>query len=164
MKFHDGILYRIVTGLFIGLTGFFALALFGTCFQGVLLGVLEWPCLLLVNVFFYIPLSVKYQTASGELTPEGIYVRHFFRRRFYAWSQIQQAGILYRSGRGGGHYDIILVKPGGSPRKPGTLTGLFLLRNLFRLIHLPDDQELIDYIAAHLGPLAYDQRRGIWNA
>ena len=54
--------------------------------------------------------------------------------------------------------EIILVKSGGSPRKPGDLTDLFFLRNLFRLIHIPDEPELIDYVTAHLGPLAYDQR------
>ena len=159
MKFFDSMLHRILVGIFVAFTLWFALALFVTCFHGVLLGILEWPCLLPVSTFFYIPLSVKYQTAAGELTEEGVYVRHFFLRRFYPWSDILQAGILYRRGKGGGDYDIILVKPGGSPRKPGDLNGLFLMRNIFRLIHIPDDPELIDYVTAHFGPLAYDQRK-----
>ena len=158
MKFFDGVLHRILIGIFIAFTLWFALALFVTCFHGVLLGILEWPCLLPVSTFFCIPLSVKYQTASGELTEEGVYVRHYFVRRFYAWSEIRQAGILYRTSKGGEYYDIILVKSGGSPRKPGEHDTLFLLRNLFRLIHIPDEPELIDFVTAHLGPLAYDQR------
>ena len=157
MKFNDERMYRFVMGLFVGFTGFLSVILFGSFFWGVLMGIVEWPCLI-VGFFFCIPLSVKYQTASGELTEEGVYVRHYFVRRFYAWSEIRQAGILFRRGKGGGNYDIILVKPGGSPRKPGDLTGLFFLRNLFRLIHIPDEPELIDYVTAHLGPLAYDQR------
>ena len=157
MKFNDGRINRFVMGLFVGFTGFFSVILFGSSFWGVLMGIVEWPCLI-VGFFFCIPLSVKYQTASGELTEEGVYVRHYFVRRFYAWSEIRQAGILYRTSKGGEYYGIILVKPGGSPRKPGDLTGLFLLRNLFRLIHIPDEPEFIDYVTAHLGPLAYDQR------
>ena len=158
MKFNDERIYRFVMGLFVGFTGFFSVILFGSSFWGVLMGILEWPCLV-VGFFFCIPLSAKYQSASGELTPEGVYVRHYFVRRFYAWAEIRQAGILFRRGKGGGNYDIILVKPGGSPRKPGDLTGLFFQRNLFRLIHIPDETELIDCVIAHLGPLAYEQRR-----
>ena len=157
MKFNDNWIYRIGVGLFIGLTGLFSLSLIYTCIEGIRMGLVEWPCLIVV-FFFCIPRSVKYQSASGEVTPEGVYVRHYFVRRFYAWSEIRQAGILYRTGKGGGYYDIVLVKPGGSPRKPGDLTGLFLLRNLFRLIHIPDEPELIDYITACFGPMAYDQR------
>ena len=157
MKFNDERMYRFVMGLFVGFTGFFSVILFGSFFWGVLMGIVEWPCLIVV-FFFCIPLSAKYQSASGELTEEGVYVRHYFVRRFYAWSEIRQAGILYRTSKGGEYYDIILVKPGGSPRKPGDLTGLFFLRNLFRLIHIPDEPELINFVTAHLGPLAYDQR------
>ena len=157
MKFNDERIYRFVMGLFVGFTGLLSLILFCSFFWGVLMGIVEWPCLI-VGFFCCIPLSAKYQSASGELTPEGVYVRHYFVRRFYAWSEIRQAGILYRTSKGGEYYDIILVKPGGSPRKPGDLTGLFLLRNLFRLIHIPDEPELIDYVTTHLGPLAYDQR------
>ena len=157
MKFNDERIYRFVMGLFVGFTGLLYVILFCSFFWGVLMGIVEWPCLV-VGFFFCIPLSAKYQSASGELTPEGVYVRHYFVRRFYAWSEIRQAGILFRRGKGGGNYDIILVKSGGSPRKPGDLTGLFFQRNLFRLIHIPDEPELIDYVTAHLGPLAYDQR------
>ena len=136
MKFNDERMYRFVMGLFVGFTGFFSVILFGSSFWGVLMGIVEWPCLI-VGFFFCIPLSVKYQTASGELTEEGVYVRHYFVRRFYAWSEIRQAGILYRTSKGGEYYGIILVKPGGSPRKPGVLTGMFLLCNLLRLILIP---------------------------
>ena len=157
MKFNDERIYRFVMGLFVGFTGFLSVILFCSFFWGVLMGIVEWPCLI-VSFFICIPLSAKYQSASGELTEEGVYVRHYFVRRFYAWSEIRQAGILYRTSKGGKYYEIILVKPGGSPRKPGDLTGLFFLRNLFRLIHIPDEPELIDCVTAHLGPLAYDQR------
>ena len=151
MKFNDERMYRFVMGLFVGFTGLLSLILFCSFFWGVLMGIVEWPCLV-VGFFFCIPLSAKYQSASGELTPEGVYVRHYFVRRFYAWSEIRQAGILFRRGKGGGNYDIILVKPGEHDT-------LFLLRNLFRLIHIPDETEFIDFVIAHLGPLAYDQRR-----
>ena len=75
MKFNDERIYRFVMGLFVGFTGLFSVILFCSFLWGVLMGIVEWPCLV-VGFFFCIPLSVKYQTASGELTEEGVYVRH----------------------------------------------------------------------------------------
>ena len=157
MKFNSDIPDRIGKFLFFALSGLFLWAFWSTVLKGIAMGELEWFFCFVPGLFTLMPLSAQYQSAPGELTEEGVYVRHFLIRRFYPWSRIIQAGILRRNTKGMPQ-EIILVKSGGSPRKPGDLTGLFLLRNLFRLIHIPDEPELIDYVTAHLGPLAYDQR------
>ena len=158
MKFNSGIPERILKSLFFALGGLFLWVFWSTVLQGIAMGELEWFYCFAPGIFTLMPLSAQYQSAPGELTEEGVYVRHFFIRRFYPWSRIIQAGILRRNTKGMPQ-EIILVKPGGSPRKPGEHDTLFLLRNLFRLIHIPDETELIDFVIAHLGPLAYDQRR-----
>ena len=158
MKFNSDIPDRIGKFLFFALSGLFLCAFWGTVLQGIAMGELEWFFCFAPAVFTVMPFSAQYQSAPGELTEEGVYVRHFLIRRFYPWSDIIQAGILRRNTKGMPQ-EIILVKPGGSPRKPGEHDTLFLLRNLFRLIHIPDETEFIDFVTAHLGPLAYDQRR-----
>ena len=158
MKFNSGIPERILKSLFFALFGLFLWVFWSTVLQGIAMGELEWFFCFAPGVFTLMPLSAQYQSAPGELTEEGVYVRHFLIRRFYPWSRIIQAGILRRNTKGMPQ-EIILVKSGGSPRKPGEHDTLFLLRNLFRLIHIPDETELIDFVIAHLGPLAYDQRR-----
>ena len=97
----------------------------------------------------------KYEMPAGEMTEEGIYVRHFLIKRFYAWKDIRQAGLLERNFRGK-YYELILVKPKGSPRKVGD-SG-FLLKNLFHVIHIPYSEAKLHYIASHYGPLDFDQR------
>lgn len=98
-----------------------------------------------------------YETAAGKITDEGVYVRFFIRKRFYAWEDIQQAGILLRNGKQS-FYELILVKPGGSLRKEGEGETRFILRNLFRLIHIPYREPLFHYIKSCYGPLDFDQR------
>lgn len=97
----------------------------------------------------------KYETATGELTEEGVYVRHFICKRFYAWKDIRQVGILERSGRNR-YLQLILVKPCGSLRKEGD--EMFLWRNAFRLIHIPYSEQLLHYVISCYGPLDFDQR------
>ena len=157
MKFNSDIPDRIGKFLFFALSGLFLWAFWSTVLKGIAMGELEWFCCFTPGLFTLMPLSAQYQSAPGELTAEGVYVRHFLVRRFYPWSRIIQAGILRRNTKGMPQ-EIILVKAGGAPRKPGEHDTLFLLRNLFRLIHIPDEPEFIDYVTAHLGPLAYDQR------
>ena len=106
----------------------------------------------LLAILFY----SKYETATGELTEEGVYVRHFIRRRFYAWKDIRQAGILLRHAKSGEYLQLILVKPSGSLRKEGD--EMFLWRNIFRLIHIPYSDQLLHNVISHYGALDFDQR------
>lgn len=106
----------------------------------------------LLVIFIY----SKYETATGELTEDGVYVRHFIRKRFYAWTDIKQAGIFWRNASKGSYLELILVKPSGSPRKEGD--EMFLWRNAFRLIHIPCSEPLLHYVISCYGPLDFDQR------
>lgn len=96
--------------------------------------------------------------ATGELTAEGIHVRVFLIRRFYPWSSIRQAGVLWRMGRGMHYNEIVLLRSGGSPRK--YRDRFFVLRNLFRLIYISYTPEARDFIVRHYGPLDFDLSDG----
>lgn len=102
------------------------------------------------------------------LKPDGVCVRILLRNRFYPWTQIKQAGVLYRIGRGFLHSigmedqynEIILLKWNGVPLDPYNVT-LFLMRNMGKAIRCPYSPEAKSYIIAHYGPLAFDYTDGI---
>ena len=96
---------------------------------------------------------------SAELSEEGICVRILFRKRFYRWEEIQQAGILSRRGNGFVYKELVLVPPKGSKRR--YKDKLFLLRNLFALVKLPYySEELREYVCRHYGPLDFNLADG----
>lgn len=102
--------------------------------------------------------SILTDVATGELTKEGIHIRVFLLRRFYPWAGIRQAGVLWRMGRGMHYNELVLLKPGGSPRK--YRDRLFVLRNRFRLIHLGDSTAIREFVIRHYGPLDFDLSDG----
>lgn len=114
--------------------------------------------LLFLVVYSGIYIYLLYKNPVLKLSAEGITVRRFFRSRFYAWKALCQAGILWRCESKGGvsHYfnDFVLILPGGSPRTFRDNT--FLLRNRWKIVHLPMDPEIRDYVTAHYGPLDFD--------
>ena len=116
----------------------------------------------LVAVMFCIALLLMYflliEVASGELTEEGVYVRVLLNRRFYPWASIRQAGILYCMGRGTRYNSLVLLKPGGSPRR--YRDGLFAYRNAFHLIFLGGSPAIREYVIRHYGPLDFDLSDG----
>ncbi len=123
----------------------------GTGFSGYDISSLILAVCILAILFY-----TKHETATGELTEKGVYVRHFIRKRFYAWKDIKQAGLLWRSASKGSYLELILVKPTGSLRKEGD--EMFLWRNAFRLIHIPYSEQLLHYVISCYGPLDFDQR------
>lgn len=150
MKFGNDISHRIERWL---------LLMFGVIFIFVLIysgnrG--DWFELAVAIVMLYVLFYGKYEAAIGELTEEGVYVRHFLVRRFYRWEDIRQAGVFLRQGRNS-YYEIILVKPHGFVYKQGK-TG-FLFRNQFRLVHIPYDPVILHYIILCYGKLDFDQQR-----
>jgi hypothetical protein len=114
--------------------------------------------LVVAPILFYVMIYGWYETASGTLTEEGIYIRHFIIKRFYRWSDIRQVGIVHRQGRHS-YYEIVLVKPCGSLRTPETKG--FLFRNQFRLIHITYSEPVRLYIISCYGKLDFDER-GVW--
>lgn len=107
--------------------------------------------------FLVIYIQMQY-IAEVILTEEGIFVRVLFRKRFYSWGEIQQAGVLFSQTRGVPYERLYLVKPCGSRRRYKDKT--FLSRNLGRLICLPADAETRTYVTEHYGPLDFDLAYG----
>ena len=115
--------------------------------------------LLAVLAFWWVGnLYLWNELATGELTPEGVYVRMLFRRRFYPWGSIRQAGVLWCQGRGMRYNEIVLLKTGGSPRR--YRDRWFEVRNFFKIIHIPCNSATKQYVIAHYGPLDFDLSDG----
>ena len=106
--------------------------------------------------FIWIVLS---SIPAVTLTPNGVYVRLWFRKRFYPWSQIQQACVL-DCVSGLNHYiQIVLLKSGGSPLNPEKRK-FFLVKNIGKTIPVTYSPEAKSYIIAHYGELAFDYTDG----
>ena len=92
------------------------------------------------------------------LTPEGVAVRFVFRERIYAWSEIPQTGIWRGTAAKAGveyKYPLIILLPGGSTRK-GDWDPLVVDRNLFRVVILPNREEIRDHIRCYYGSFDFD--------
>ena len=90
-----------------------------------------------------------------ELTEEGIAFRILFRRRYFPWEDILQAGILWRRGKNSMYNELVLVIPGGSCRR--YKDKLFLLRNPFTAIKMAYyNEEVRQFVVRHYGPLDFN--------
>ena len=92
------------------------------------------------------------------LSEEGVRTRIIFGIRFYPWSEVQQAGILYRMGRGVWYNDLVILGSNGLPRRYKDKT--FLIRNLGNTIHLSASREIRDFVIKHYGSLDFDLSDG----
>ncbi len=109
----------------------------------------------LFNLVWYLILYLCFTRCPViEMTEEGVFVRVLFRRRFYPWTDIFQAGVLWYPGWAYCNR-LVLLPRGGSPRRHRDKT--FVFRNLFRLIWIPQcTPKVMDYIRIHYGPLDFD--------
>ena len=111
--------------------------------------------LLLLVVFWLLAVdSIFRQIPRIVLSEEGIRAQFLFRKHFFTWQEILQAGILYRVGRGVPAHDFVLLLPGGSPG--GNSDKFFLLRNRRRLLHLCASEAVCNFVTEHYGPLDFD--------
>ena len=161
MKYGNRALALMCRGFFGGMLSLFTalmllLMLLAEKNEGYLPTVLLLSSVL--GIFWLFLVWLWQEDAPGEMNPEGVYVRVFIRRRFYPWSSIRQAGILWRLGRGCRYNEIILLKQNGFRR--GYRDGGFLARNLFKIIHIPYTEAARAYIVAHYGPLDFDLSDG----
>ena len=92
------------------------------------------------------------------LSEEGIVVRRMFRKRFYSWKDIIQAGIVWRTGQGTFYNQMVLIPKGGSLRHYRDKT--FIVRNLFKAIFSKVSQESRDYVRRCYGLLDFDLSDG----
>ncbi len=153
---------RFLRGYMLVLTGVWV-GLFVLMLPGLLLAAVQEPLITLVGLLiFLLGIPTLYDCLSCspilELTEDGICSRVLFRKRFYLWSDIIQVGILWKPGLAFCNRLVLLPK-GGSPRRYQDKT--FVLRNLFRLIWIPQyDAQVLDYIRSHYGPLDFDRTDG----
>lgn len=92
------------------------------------------------------------------LDEDGVRERVLFVSRSYRWQELKQAGVLWQCGRGCFYNEIILLKPGGSPRRYKDKT--FVIRNAGNLIHIPYSEAAREYVRKHYGPLDFDLYNG----
>lgn len=92
------------------------------------------------------------------MTGQGVTVHKLGRKRFYAWTDIQQAGILYRQPGGRKYNELVLLKPGGSKR--GFRDKSFDRRNFGRIIYIEVTDGIRRFVVKHYGPLDFDLSDG----
>lgn len=85
---------------------------------------------------------------------EKIQVMLIFRTKEYLWTDLKQIGILNGKDNGEDYPDLVILLPGGIARKPYDL--FFKLKNIGRLIHIPNTPPVRAYIAQCYGPLDFD--------
>lgn len=111
--------------------------------------------LLLLIVFWLLTADYSIrQIPRVLLTGEGVWAQFLFRRQFYTWEEILQAGIERRVGRGVPNPDFILLLPGGSPRREKD--SFFYLRNRGKILHICAADEIRNFVTEHYGPLDFD--------
>lgn len=87
------------------------------------------------------------------LTADGVETTCRVGKRKLAWKAFCQIGAMREDGT-----DIlVLVRLGGKPMGEKTLPLWFFLRNIGKVIYLPDDQFTRAYVAKYYGPLDFDR-------
>ena len=158
MRIQKNWLYEILRGLllFIGLCGT-ATAIYTMT---------QWPALprvrldgvVFITIWNIFVVFMLYQYPAVTLTENGVVFRILIRERFFAWNEIQQAGILWRFGRGRYYNDFVLLMPKGKPRHYHD--HFFALRNCFSLIHLPHKKDVRSFVVKYYGPLDFNLADG----
>lgn len=163
MKFNQGIwneIGRYFLFLFFAVIGGFVLFGMYLCLfhsdaeeRYLALFMLGW-----LIIWWYFMAIAFHSMSAVTLSEDGVLIRCLFIPRFWSWAQISQAGILWRMKRYGRYNDFVLLLHNGSPRRYRDMT--FVLRNQFKLIHLPATAEARDYVVRHYGPLDFDLSDG----
>lgn len=155
MRIRRNWLYEILRGLllFIGFGGTALVVFTITSKLRILLGSIAF-----IAIWNLCTAIILYQYPAVTLTEKGVAFRILFRERFFAWSEIRQAGILWRLGKGMYYNDLVLLLPKGSPRRYHDY--FFVLRNCFSLIHLPPQGDVRSFVEKHYGPLDFNLADG----
>lgn len=125
--------------------------------DGTFLETIWFPLLLSVSWSALMYWSL-YSYPEVVLEEKGVFVRILWKRRFYRWDEIKQAGILYHPGRAVPYERLYLVTPKGSKRR--YKDKFFLLRNAGKLITLSAGKEMRAFVVSHYGPLDFDLSYG----
>ena len=97
-----------------------------------------------------------------RLSADGIAAKTFFRTHRYTWEQFIQAGVLSivvgKENSGCYVNHLVLLKADGSKRKAHDTW--FPIRNLGRLVYLPDTAEVHQWVKRYYGSLDFNLRNG----
>ena len=114
--------------------------------------------------------GVHHMVPRVYFSEEGVYIKRFFRKRLYLWSDIQQACILQRnvyarrglviSNYRSTYYQFYLLTSNGFPWKPGDSEKHYRWRNWRYLLPIPLTDESRKYVEKHHGKLFLDESKG----
>ena len=122
----------------------------------------------LVSAFFSfgVVYGGYYTVPRAYFSEEGVYIKRFILKRFYPWSDIEEACILKqrtptRLGRvRSTYYQFYLLTSKGSLWKPGDTEKTYRWRNRRYLLPIPLTDESKEYVKLHHVKLAVDQSKG----
>ena len=117
-----------------------------------------WILLAMIGGYTALLWVKLYHFPEVILGETGVFVRVLWRKRFYYWNEIKQAGILFCPGRGIPYERLYFVTPKGSKRRHKD--HLFRIRNVGKLIMIPAKMEIRNYVVSHYGPLDFDLSYG----
>lgn len=152
---------KLVRGSLLAMWGFFHVILLCLMVAMAQTGVLRegwWMLLLLSAIWSGLLYFFIARIPDVSLTENGVLVRVLVRKRLYRWSEVKQAGVLYRWGRYTKYNSLVLLKPNGSPRRYQDKT--FVFRNLGKLIEIANTENNRRWIIRHYGPLDFDLSDG----
>ena len=95
---------------------------------------------------------------------EGVYIKYFIRKKFYPWSNIQEALVLEMKARTRysveTYYRFFLLTSEGIRWRPGDTEKAYRRRNRGKLLQIPLTKESREYVNKHHGKLLFDESHG----
>ena len=120
----------------------------------------------IMSVFFTFGVlyNAYYKIPRVYFSDEGVYIRHFIRKKFYSWGEFQESVIfehVYRTKYGKRifyYFYFLTVK--GTPLSPTDKLWAYKRRNRKYLLQVPLTDESREYAKRHNLKLAIDQSEG----
>ena len=105
-----------------------------------------------------------YSAPRAFFSEEGVYIQRFIRRRFFPWSDIQEAVVLEQNARSrygiDTYYRFFLLTSKGTQWRPGDTEKTYRQRNRRNLLHIPLTNESREYVRKYYGKLFIDEAHG----
>ena len=121
--------------------------------------------MLLISSFFSFFVVLWYYTAPrAYFSEDGVYIKHFIRKKFYPWGDIQEALVLEMNARTRygieTYYRFFLLTSEGTQWRPGDTEKTYRRRNRGKLLQIPLTKESREYVNKYHGKLFFDESHG----
>ena len=121
--------------------------------------------MLLISSFFSFFVVLWYYTAPrAYFSEDGVYIKHFIRKKFYPWGDIQEALVLEMKARTRygiqTYYRFFLLTAEGTQWRPGDTEKTYRRRNRGKLLQIPLTKESREYVKKYYGKLFIDESHG----